>query len=83
MKYDHDDLVGQVIVATAVLTLWGCFALTIPALVLGKLVSPKWLLVLLWVAVCVFYLSICPVGYISDLEQFILHVKPEMNHSRD
>ena len=75
MEYQHGDLLGQVVVATAVLTLWGCFAVAIPALVLGRFVSAKWLFVLVWVAMCVFYLSECPLGYISDLEQFILQVK--------
>jgi hypothetical protein len=31
-----------------------------------------WLALLLWAAVCVFYLSYSPSGYLSDLENHIL-----------
>lgn len=75
LTYDRDDLLGQVVAGTAVLTLWCCFAFATVVLVFTKRISAKWLFVLIWVVVCCFYLMQCPFGYISDLEQFILHVK--------
>lgn len=72
MAYRRSDVVVQVGVATALIVLWCCFASAAALLVATRKLPAAWAALLLWAAVCVFYLSFSPVGYLQDLEQLVV-----------
>jgi hypothetical protein len=72
MRYRRYDAIVQVGFGTALLVLWCCLSLAVVALVATRKLSRWWLTLLLWAAVCFFYLSACPVGYLEDIEKFVL-----------
>jgi hypothetical protein len=76
LNYRRVDVVTQVITSTVVMTLWGSYSLLILALIVRRRISAAWIIMLLWCVVCGVYLSACPIGYLDDLEQFVLHIKP-------
>jgi hypothetical protein len=63
---------SQMIVGTALISFWLCLSLAIIALVGAGQMSRRWLMALLWAAICIFYLAACPLGYLYDLEHFII-----------
>jgi hypothetical protein len=72
MAYDRKDVVMQVGVGTALIVLWCCCGVAVVVLAGTRKLPLPWLALLLWAAVCVFYLSYSPSGYLSDLENHIL-----------
>ncbi len=72
MAYRRYDALVQVGFGTAFILLWCCYALFVGFLLMTRKLSLLWLLLIGWAAVCIFYLSFCPLGYVSDLERFIL-----------
>lgn len=72
MAYRRYDAIVQVGLGTAFIALWCCYALFVGFLVAARKLSIVWLLLIGWAAICVFYLSFSPLGYVSDLERFIL-----------
>jgi hypothetical protein len=75
MYYSSNDAFDQLIVASVAIAVWFCYAAAIVVLVGCRQISAAWLGMLLWCTICVFYLSSCPLGYLDDLERFILHLK--------
>jgi hypothetical protein len=71
-RFSYYDALVQVVVGTGLITAWGCWSLVILALVVRRKVSFWWLTLLLWAAVCAFYLSFSPLGYLDDLQSIIL-----------
>ena len=57
---------------TALIVFWCCFALVVGVLAATRKLALAWLAMLLRAAVCVFYLSYSPTGYLSDLESTIM-----------
>ena len=57
---------------TALMVLWACYSLAVGLLVATRKISPAWLALLLWAAVCLFYLHYSPFGYLSDIEKFVV-----------
>lgn len=72
MAYDRDDAVMQVGLGTALIVLWCCCALIVGVLAATRKLPLPWLALLLWAAICVFYLSYSPSGYLNDLENHVL-----------
>ena len=72
MAYRRYDAIVQVGFGTAFIVLWCCYALLVGFLVAARKLSLVWLFLIGWSAICVFYLSFSPLGYVSDLERFIL-----------
>jgi hypothetical protein len=70
--FRSSDAFEQVVLGTALITLWFCYSLAVIALVAAGQMSRRWLAMLLWSAICVFYLLSCPFGYLYDLEHIIL-----------
>jgi len=48
------------------------FIVAVALLVGTRKLSRVWLLLLLWAAICLFYVSYCPIGYLRDIEEFVL-----------
>ena len=72
MGYRRSDAVVQVGIGTALMLLWGCFAIAVLLLTTTRKVSRWWLVVLPWAAICLFYLSYAPLGYLQDIEKFVI-----------
>jgi hypothetical protein len=72
MGYRRYDAVVQVGVGTALMVLWCCCALAVVVLVATRKLPVWWLALLLWAAICLFYLSFAPLGYLGDIEKFII-----------
>lgn len=70
--YRRSDALAQLGVGTALMVLWGCVALAVVVLVAARKLSAAWLLLLIWAALCLFYLSYSPRGYVQDLERFVI-----------
>lgn len=64
------DAFTQVVIGTLLILAWSTLALAIPILTWKRLLHPGFLLLLPWAIICIFYLSFCPLGYISDLRRF-------------
>src|SRR2546423_5895179 len=63
MGYRQYDAVVQVGVGTALMVLWCCWSLSVVVLVGARKLPVWWLALLLWAAICLFYLSFSPLGY--------------------
>jgi peptidoglycan/LPS O-acetylase OafA/YrhL len=72
MGYRRYDAVVQVGLGTALIVLWGCCSVAVLVLVRKKKLSAAWLALLLWAAICLFYLSSSPLGYLEDMERFVI-----------
>jgi hypothetical protein len=70
--YRRYDVVVQVGVGTAVAVLWGCFLAGIVGLMVWRKVSWRWAGLVMWGVVCLFYLQTAVVGYLEDLERFVV-----------
>jgi hypothetical protein len=73
--YDYfrrSDAIAQIIGGTALISCWFCLSLAVVVLVSVRRLSRRWLIVLLWAAICMLYLKDCPLGYLYDVEHFIL-----------
>ena len=71
-EYRHADAFTQIAVGSALLTVWACFAVAVLVLIGLRQLSMRWFAGVVWAAICMFYLSCCPLGYLNDLEQNIL-----------
>ena len=72
MGYRRSDALVQVGIGTTLMVLWGCFATAVLLLTATREVSRWWLAVLPWAAICLFYLSDAPLGYLQDIENFVI-----------
>ncbi len=72
MGYRRSDAIVQVGVGTALMVLWCCCSVAVVVLVGTRKLPIAWLALLLWAAICLFYLSTCPLGYLGDIEKFVL-----------
>lgn len=70
--YRRYDAIMQVGVGTALIVLWCCCSIVVLALVRKGKFSVAWLALLLWAAICLFYLSESPLGYLEDIEKFVI-----------
>jgi peptidoglycan/LPS O-acetylase OafA/YrhL len=70
--YRRYDAVVQVGIGTALMVLWGCCALAVVVLVAARKLPVWWLALLLWAAICLFYLSYSPFGYLADIENHVI-----------
>ena len=68
-SYEFSDWFTQVVVGLSLMAVWGCLSLVVFGLVIERLISPLWLLLWAWAAICVFYLLSCPFGYWEDMER--------------
>ena len=71
-RFSLYDAFVQVVVGTGLITAWGGWSVVILALVTRRKVSFWWLTLLLWAALCAFYLSFSPLGYLDNLQNIIL-----------
>jgi hypothetical protein len=72
MAYRRYDAIVQVGVGTALMMLWCCWCLAVLFLVGARKLSGWWLALLLWAAIWLFYLSFSPLGYLQDIEKFVI-----------
>ena len=72
MVYRRYDAMVQVGVGSALMVLWGCCSISVVVLVRKRKLSPAWLALLLWASICLFYLSYSPLGYLEDIEKFVI-----------
>ena len=72
MAYRRYDAVVQVGVGTALMVLWFCCCVAVVVLVGARKLPVWWLALLLWAAICLFYLSFSPLGYLEDIEKFVI-----------
>ena len=72
MGYRRYDAAVQLGIGTALMALWGCFALGMLMLAATRKISAWWLAVLPWAVICLLYLSQCPLGYLQDIENFVI-----------
>jgi hypothetical protein len=70
--YHRIEALTHVGISTATIALWLAWSLGIIGLVIARIFPVRWLGGLLLAAICVFYLSCCPSGYLDDLENFML-----------
>jgi hypothetical protein len=69
-SFRASDALIQIGAAMVLMTLWLQLALFLGwAVALGR-ASKMWLLLLIWIAVCEFYLSESPRGYIHDMMRY-------------
>ena len=73
-EFHYSDAFTQVVMGTSLITVWCCLSVVVVGLVISRQISSKWLLLLLWSAICIFYLLACPFGYLDDMERNILGV---------
>jgi hypothetical protein len=73
-EYHYSDAFSQVVLGSSLIAVWCCISLVLIPLVIIRLISAKWLFLVLWSVICIFYLSSCPLGYLSDLEHNILRI---------
>jgi hypothetical protein len=71
-EYQRIDALGHIGVSTAAIALWLVWSLGVLGLIAARIFSVGWLGGLLVAATCVFYLTLCPSGYLDDLENFML-----------
>ena len=64
--YRRYDAIVQVGVATALMALWACYVIALVVLVAARKLSAWWLALLIWAAICLFYLSSSPLGYLGE-----------------
>ena len=62
----------QVGVGTALMVLWGCCSIAVLVLVRARKLSVGWLALLLWAAICLFYLSSSLLAYLQDMEGLVI-----------
>ena len=79
--YRAADAFQQVVLGTACIVFWLCFSIALVALVASRQMSRKWLFMLVWASICIFYLKDCPLGYLWDLEHIILPAAKELQES--
>jgi len=72
MGYRRYDALVQVGVGASLMVLWCCFTLAVLLLAASRKISAWWLATLPWAAICLFYLSSCPLGYLQDIEKFVI-----------
>ncbi|MCX5658768.1 MAG: hypothetical protein NTW19_03490 [Planctomycetota bacterium] len=72
VTYRRSDAIVQVVVGTALMVLWACCAITVVVLVGTRRLPARWLAIVLWAAICLCYLSYSPLGYLEDIEKFVL-----------
>ena len=70
--YRRSDAIVQVGVGSALIGLWCCGCLALVVLIGARKLSPAWLPLLLWAAICVFYLGFSTRGYLQDIEKFVI-----------
>ena len=70
--YRRYDALVQVGGGVSLMALWCCWSAAVAVLVAARKLRWGWLVLLLWAAVCVFYLSFSPLGYLEDIEQFVI-----------
>ncbi|MCA9147646.1 MAG: hypothetical protein KDA92_00035 [Planctomycetales bacterium] len=70
--YRRYDALVQVGLGTALIALWCSWSVAVVVFIVAQKLPKAWLSALLWVAICLFYLSFSPVGYLKDLEQFVI-----------
>ena len=70
--YRRYDAIVQVGVGTALMVLWCCYCLALLVLVVTRKLPAWWLALLLWVAICLLYLSESPLGYLQDIEKLVI-----------
>ena len=70
--YRRYDAIVQVGVGTALMVLWCSCSLAVLVLVGARKLTAWWLTLLLWAALCLFYLSYSPLGYLQDIEKFVI-----------
>jgi hypothetical protein len=67
VEFKWTDALVQVFLGIFLLTLWLEYTAALLFMILSGVISRWWWLSVVWAAVVVFYLSFCPIGYISDL----------------
>lgn len=72
MVYRRLDAIVQVGIGSALIVSWVCLSLIVAILVATGKLSKRWLAVLILAAVCLFYTSFSPRGYLNDLQKHIL-----------
>ena len=70
--YRRYDAIMQVGVGTALMVLWGLCSIAVVVLVARRKLSLAWIALLLWAAICLFYLSYSPLGYLVDIEKHVI-----------
>lgn len=71
VSYRRSDAVVQVGVGTALMLLWACWAGALVVLVRARKLPAGWLALLLWAAICLFFLGFSSLGYHADMERFV------------
>ena len=64
------DAIMQLGVGWPLIILWCFHTVAIITLVCRRKLPRAWLSLLLWTAICLFYLYNCPFGYIEDIHKF-------------
>ena len=70
--YRRHDAIVQVGIGITLMVLWCCYSVAIVFLVGARKLHSWWLAILLWAAVCLYYLSFSPLGYLHDVENFVI-----------
>lgn len=71
-EYHRSEALVHIGVSTATIALWLVWSLGIIGLIATRIFSVWWFGGLLPAAICIFYLSFCPSGYLDDLEDCML-----------
>jgi hypothetical protein len=75
--YRRSDAFTHIGLSTAAIALWVAWSIGIVGLVVAGVFGRRWLIGLLVPAICIFYLIMCPDGYLYDLEHFMLSTKQQ------
>lgn len=70
VAFKQSDALIQVGGGLTLIVLWAQLAIGVVFAIFRKIISVKWLFMLLWVAIVIFYLYFSPFGYVQDIAEF-------------
>jgi hypothetical protein len=68
-----EDALAQVGVGSALIAVWIFLSAAVLYGVITRSLSTWWLLLLLWITIVLFYLRLCPLGYVGDIARNMHH----------
>lgn len=79
-EYHRSDVLVFLGVSSAVVALWLVWSVLLSLAIAGGVLMKRWLFGLLLPVICIFYLQFCPLGYLDDMEDFMLRKPAEQLH---
>jgi hypothetical protein len=71
-RYDRADAVSQLMAASILVGIWASYGMLVLVLISSRKISPLWFGVVGWALICMLFLCSCPLGYLEDMQQYML-----------